>query len=121
VRRELPANLHHRRLRLESIATEIIRAEGFQINKAKSAIQSAGGRQTVCGVVVNVHPNMGRTEYDRLKATLHNAVAPGPASQNHAGVADFKAHLRGRISWVESLNPTRGRKLREQLARIDWR
>ncbi len=116
-----PANLHRRRIQLESIATEIIRAEGFRLNQAKSAIQSAGGRQTVCGVVVNVHPNMRRSEYERLKAILHNATAHGPASQNHAKAADFRAHLLGRISWVESLNPTRGRKLREQLAKIDWR
>jgi RNA-directed DNA polymerase len=116
-----PARLHRRRVQLESIATEVIRAEGFRANDAKSAIQSAGGRQTVCGVVVNVRPNVRRTEYDRLRATLHNAAAHGPAGQNHAGVADFEAHLRGRISWVESLNPRRGKKLRELLVEIDWR
>jgi hypothetical protein len=116
-----PARLHRRRNQFESIATRIIRAEGFAVNEAKSATQSAGGCQTVCGVVVNVRPNIRRTEYDRLRAILHNAAALGPASQNHNGVADFKAHLRGRISWVESLNPARGDKLRELLAEIDWR
>ncbi len=95
-----PSRLHRRRNQFESIATRIIRAEGFAVNEAKSTIQSAGGRQTVCGVVVNVHPNIRRTEYDRLKAILHNAAAHGQAGQNHDGVADFKAHLRGRISWV---------------------
>ncbi len=114
------AKLHRRRIRLESIVAEIIGAEGFQTNEAKSVIQSASGRQTVCGVVVNVHPNLRRTEYDRLKAILHNAAADGPASQDHAGFSDFEAHLRGRISWVESLNPTHGRKLREKLEEIDW-
>jgi RNA-directed DNA polymerase len=116
-----PARLHRRRSQFESIATTIVRAEGFAVNEAKSTTQSAAGRQTVCGVVVNVRPNIRRTEYDRLKAILHNAGAHGPASQNHDGVADFKAHLRGRISWVHSLNPARGDKLRELLAEIDWR
>jgi RNA-directed DNA polymerase len=116
-----PARLHRRRNQFESIATRIIRAEGFAVNDTKSRTQSAGGRQTVCGIVVNVRPNIRRTEYDRLKATLHNAAAHGQTSQNHDGVADFKAHLRGRISWVESLNPARGEKLRELLAEIDWR
>jgi RNA-directed DNA polymerase len=116
-----PARLQRRRNQFESIATRIVRAEGFPVNEAKSTTQSAGGRQTVCGVVVNVRPNIRRTEYDRLKAILHNAAAHGQASQNHDGVADFKAHLRGRISWVESLNPARGAKLRELLAEIDWR
>lgn len=116
-----PIRLHRRRNHFESIATRIIRAEGFGVNEAKSSTQSAGGRQTVCGVVVNVRPNIRRTEYDRLKAILHNAAARGQASQNHDGVTDFEAHLRGRISWVESLNPARGGKLRELLAAIDWR
>jgi RNA-directed DNA polymerase len=116
-----PARLHRRRRQFESIATTIVRAEGFAVNEAKSTTQSAGGRQTVCGVVVNVRPNVRRTEYDRLKAILHNAAAHGQVSQNHDGVADFRAHLRGRISWVESLNPARRAKLRELLAEIDWR
>jgi RNA-directed DNA polymerase len=116
-----PARLHRRRNQFESIATRIIRAEGFTVNAAKSRTQSAGGRQTVCGVVVNVRTNTRRTEYDRLKAILHNAAAHGPPSQDHDGVAEFKAHLRGRISWVESLNPTRGEKLRELFAEIEWR
>ncbi len=116
-----PARLHRRRNDFEAIATSIIRAEGFAVNEAKSTAQSAGGRQTVCGVVVNVRPNVRRSEYDRLKALLHNAATHGPASQNREEVPDFKAHLRGRISWIESLNPERGRKLHKLLAEIDWR
>jgi hypothetical protein len=115
-----PARLLRRRSQFESTATRIVRAEGFAVNEAKSTTQSAGGRQTVCGVVVNVRPNVRRSDYDRLKAILHNAAADGPVSQNHDGVADFKAHLRGRISWVGSLNPTRGDRLRKLFAEIDW-
>jgi RNA-directed DNA polymerase len=115
-----PAGLHRRRSRFEAIAMTIIRSEGFVINEAKSTTQSAGGRQTVCGVVVNVRTNVRRAEFDQLKATLHNAAAHGPGSQNHDRLTDFKAHLRGRISWVESLNPERGQRLRELFAEIDW-
>ncbi|HEX3801915.1 MAG TPA: reverse transcriptase family protein [Solirubrobacteraceae bacterium] len=112
--------LNRRRNQFESIVKTIIRTEGFTINGAKSTAQGAGGRQTVCGVVVNVHTNVRRTEYDRLKAILHNAAVQGPAGQNQQGIGDFEAHLRGRISWIESLNPTRGQKLRESLEKIDW-
>jgi hypothetical protein len=70
--------------------------------------------------VVNERLNVARSEYDQLKAILHNAARRGPAGENRAGVADFRAHLLGRIAWVESLNPGRGAALRGRFARIDW-
>ncbi len=112
--------LHRHRAAFEALVTTIIRAEGFTPNVAKAAIQSAGGRQTVCGVVVNAHPNVSRRQYEQLKATLHNAAAFGPAGQNRDRVADFRAHLLGRISWVETVNPARGPKLRAMFAQIRW-
>lgn len=115
-----PASLRRRRVEFEPLAAAIAHEEGFALNHRKTTTQSAGGRQTVCGVVVNVRTNLRRSEYDRLKATLHNAVARGPDAQNRAGVADFRAHLLGRIAWVESLNPGRGQKLRRVFAQIDW-
>ncbi len=115
-----PARLIRRRDRFEALAREIIRDEGFELNDGKSRIQAAGGRQAVCGVVVNVRTNVRRSEYDQLKAILHNAARGGPASQNRDQVDDFRAHLLGRISWMGALNPARGRRLRELFAAIDW-
>ena len=112
--------LRRRRSHLQALVAEIAHGEGFTINERKTTLHSAGGRQSVCGVVVNVRPNVLRSEYDELKAILHNAAALGPASQNRAGIADFEAHLRGRISWVASLNPARGEKLRRRFAEIRW-
>ena len=105
---------------LRATAGMIAREEGFTVNERKSALMTRAGRQRVCGIVVNAHPNLAREEYDRLKATLHNAALRGPASENRAGVGDFRAHLLGRIAWVESLHPARATKLRERFARIDW-
>ena len=82
-------------------------------------MQTAGGRRTVCGVLVNVHPNLPRDEYDSLKAILHNAATHGAASQSRTGIPTSKPTC-GRISWVEQVNPERGRKLRELPAEIDW-
>jgi RNA-directed DNA polymerase len=112
--------LRRRRDRFEALVAEIARQEGFAVNPRKTALHGAGGRQSVCGVVVNVRPNVMRSEYDQLKAILHNAARHGPQSQNRAGVPDFEAHLRGRISWVASLNPARGEKLRRRFAEIRW-
>jgi RNA-directed DNA polymerase len=81
-------------------------------------------RQGVCqqlvGVVVNTHPNIRRSEYDRLKAILYNCVRHGPASQNRDGHEDFRAYLLGRIAHVTMLNRPRGQRLRTLFERICW-
>ncbi|MDQ6777048.1 MAG: reverse transcriptase family protein [Actinomycetota bacterium] len=115
-----PSKLRSRHRQFEELVATITREEGFSLNEGKSALSTAGGRQSVCGVVVNVHPNVLRAEYDRLKAILHNCARRGPGTENRAGVADFEAHLRGRIAWVGSLNPNHGEKLRQRFAGIDW-
>lgn len=98
----------------------IVEDEGHLLNPMKTRLRRRGVRQTVTGIVVNQHPNITRAEYDRLKATIHNCVVHGPAEQNRRGAPDFRAHLLGRISWVSSLNPSRGRRLREEFDRIVW-
>ncbi len=105
---------------LRRAAADIARAEGFAVNDGKSTLATRAGRQRVCGVVVNEHPNVARDEYDRLRAILHNAILHGPQSQNRAGVEDFRAHLLGRIAWVAALNPGRGEKLHREFAAVRW-
>jgi RNA-directed DNA polymerase len=65
--------------------------------------------------------NVPRADFDRLKATLHNAVRLGWQSQNRDHHPDFRWHLDGRINWVERLNPHRGARLREIFNYIDWK
>jgi len=115
-----PRSLRSEATRFRSSVARIVREEGFCLNERKSALMTRAGRQRVCGVVVNEHVNMARPEYDQLKAILHNAARSGPSSQNRHAVADYRAHLLGRIAWVESLNPGRGERLRTRFALIDW-
>ena len=56
------------------------------------------GRQRVCGIVTNERPNVVWTEYDALRAILHNSAIHGPATQNRQAVPDFRAHLLCRIT-----------------------
>ena len=114
------SRLRRRREHFERLVAQIAHQEGFAVNLDKSFLQVAASRQSVCGVVVNVRPNISRSEYDELKAILHNAARHGPHSQNRNGVPDFEAHLRGRIAWVASLHPARGEKLRRRFAQIAW-
>ncbi len=114
------ARLRSESTQLQPLVARIAREEGFVVNREKSWLRTAAGRQAVCGVVVNAHPNVTRGEYDQLKAILHNAARHGPESQNRVAVSDFEAHVRGRIAWVTSLNPDRGEKLRRRFAAIEW-
>jgi RNA-directed DNA polymerase len=104
--------------RLRATIAQIAREEGFAINERKSTLTTRAGCQRVCGVVVNQHPNVARSEYDTLRAILHNAARDGVGIQNRAAVPDFRAHLLGRIAWVEQVNPQRGDKLRRGLAAL---
>ncbi|MGH9036290.1 MAG: reverse transcriptase family protein [Acidimicrobiia bacterium] len=106
--------------RFVDLVRTIAADEGFQLHETKTRVQTAAQRQTVTGVVVNRHPNIARTDYDRLRAVLHDAATSGPEAANRAGHPDFRAHLLGRISWMVSVNPTRAGKLEQAFAAIHW-
>jgi hypothetical protein len=94
--------------------------EGFSVNFRKTRVMVRAGRQRIASVVVNDKLAVARDEIDRLRAMLHNCVRTGPAAQNRDGHADFRAHLLGRVSWVGSLDPTKGAKLMAMFERIAW-
>ena len=99
----------------------IVTAEGFRLREDKTSVTPAYRQQRVAGLVVNASPAVSRTDYDELRATLHNCAVTGPAAQNRDERPDFRAYLLGRIGWVAAANPARGVKLRELFARIEWR
>lgn len=107
-----------RRFRIQVCATLL--EEGFQIQARKTRVMFSGQRQQVAGLVLNDRLNTTRQSFDELRALLHNCRHLGPDSQNSEGHADFQSHLRGRIAWHASVNPARGRRLREAFDRIDW-
>jgi hypothetical protein len=94
--------------------------EGFEINTRKTRFLRSGVRQRIAGVVLNAHPNLQRSKYDRLKAILFNCVGQGPESQNRDDHPNFRAYLTGRIAYLHMLNPQRAQKLRNLFDRIQW-
>jgi hypothetical protein len=103
-------------IHVAAIASE----EGFDVQHRKTRLMRRSVRQRVAGVVVNERLNVGRSEYDTLKAVLFNCVRSGPQGQNRAEHADFRAHLAGRVAYVASLNPARGDRLRQLFEQIAW-
>jgi RNA-directed DNA polymerase len=94
--------------------------EGFHAHDRKTRIMRRGVRQHLTGLVINDRLNVVRADYDRLKATLTNCVRTGPESQNRTGHDSFRAHLDGRISFVEMINPAKGQRLRDLFREIKW-
>lgn len=115
-----PSHLATARERITARITRIVVEEGFSLNTRKTRCQRAGGRQSVCHIVVNEHPNLPRDEFDRLKAILHLCVRDGAQRQNRDAHPDWQAHLRGRVAWATQLNPAKGQRLKRVFDRIDW-
>ncbi|MEO8128060.1 MAG: reverse transcriptase family protein [Bryobacteraceae bacterium] len=101
-------------------AAAILMEDGFSVHHRKTRIMHQGVRQYLAGLAVNREVNVLRPDFDRLKATLTNCVRLGPASQNRENHPSFRAHLQGRVAFVESINPQKGRRLRGIFERIHW-
>jgi hypothetical protein len=106
--------------RLTTAVAAIALDEGFRVEHRKTRLMRRSVRQHSLGLVINDKPNLDRREFDRLKATLTNCVRHGPDSQNRAGVANFRDHLRAKIAYVQAVNPPRGARLLQIWERIVW-
>jgi RNA-directed DNA polymerase len=98
----------------------ILREEGFAVRHRKTRIMRQGVRQHLAGLVTNQRLNVQRSVFDRLKATLTNCARWGPESQNRERHPHFRMHLEGRVAFVETINSTRGKRLRTIFKRIQW-
>jgi RNA-directed DNA polymerase len=98
----------------------ILLEEGFRVNHRKTRVMRQGVRQHLVGLVANRHPNIIRSDFDRLKATLTNCVRLGPEDQNREAHPHFRLHLEGRVGFVETINPAKGQRLRKLFDQIDW-
>ena len=106
--------------RFAAHAAAILHEEGFAVNHRKTRIMRQSVRQHLAGLVANQGVNVRRADFDRLKATLTNCVRLGPESQNRGGHASFRAHLEGRVGFVETINAVKGKRLRAILEEIRW-
>ena len=99
-------------------AAAILHEEGFAVHHRKTRIMRQGVCQRLAGLVTNRCVNVPRADFDKLKASLTNCIRHGIESQNRNAHPAFRAHLEGRVGFVESINPARGARLRRLLERI---
>lgn len=101
-------------------AAAIALEEGFSVNHRKTRIMRQAQRQHLAGLVVNQKLGVPRPDRELLEAILTNCIRHGPQSQNREKVADFRAHLEGRIGFLEMVSRDKGRRLRALLEAVDW-
>ena len=106
--------------RFSAHAAAIALEEGFSVNHRKTRIMRQGVRQLLAGIVVNEQRSLPRRDLERLEATLTNCVRFGPESQNRMALPDFRAHLEGRIGFIEMINGMKGQRLRRLFEAIKW-
>ena len=106
--------------RFSTHVAAILLEEGFTVQFRKTRVMRQGVRQHLVGLVANERVNIMRRDFDRLKAILTNCVRMGPETQNRSGHPQFRAHLEGRVGFVEMINPTKGKRLRRIFERIRW-
>lgn len=100
------------------MSRQVLSDEGFKEHPTKTRIMRRGRRQEVTGVVVNEKPAVGRREYRRLRAILHNAAKHGLESQNRSNHPAFAEHLRGQVAFVQMIDPAKGAKLKADLDKV---
>jgi hypothetical protein len=106
--------------RFSTHAAAILTEEGFSVHHRKTRLMRPGVRQHLAGLVINNRLNVIRTDFDALKAILTNCLRHGPETQNRAARPAFRAHLDGRIAFVEMVNPSKGSRLRQIFHQIEW-
>ncbi|HKS72018.1 MAG TPA: reverse transcriptase family protein [Terriglobales bacterium] len=98
----------------------ILLEEGFHVQFRKTRVMRQGVRQHLAGLVTNQKVNIMRPDFDRLKAILTNCVRLGPSSQNREGHPEFREQLAGKVSFIETINPGKGKRLRALYQKIVW-
>lgn len=107
--------------RFSTHAAAIALEEGFGVNHRKTRTMRQGVRQHLAGIVVNQKVSLRRRDLELLEAILTNCGRFGPESQNRAKLPDFRAHLEGRVGFVEMINRAKGQRLRALFERIKWK
>jgi hypothetical protein len=106
--------------RFATLAALILMEEGFTVHHRKTRIMRQSVRQYLASLVTNRRLNVRRKDFDLLKAILTNCVRHGPTNQNREAHPHFREHLAGRVGFIESVHPEKGKRLRAIFEKIGW-
>ncbi len=105
----------------EKITEKLIRIcnqSGYRVNTRKTRITNTFYRKQLLGIVFNVHPNIGKDEYLRLRALTHNCLTQGFETQYRTAgkesTEELITWLGGTINYVHQINPDKGARLQHE-------
>lgn len=93
------------------VVGEVTTAEGFRLQTAKTRVMRSGRAQQVTGVTVNEQLGLSRKERRRMRAAIHQL---DDARAKGAPRLDEEAALRGKLAYLQMLNPAQAAPLRAQ-------
>ena len=90
--------------------------EGFAVHPDKTRVMRSGGRQKVCGLVINgeAQPRVPRALRRQLRAALHNLEQGKPLPDGES-----IARLAGLAAFVHMSDPDLGRSLLQRLGDLE--
>lgn len=91
---------------LKKIVQEIVEAEGFVLNPAKTRLMRRGGCQCVTGVVVNDVAGLSRKDRRQMRAAFHQFAHKSETEQRK---------LLGKLDYLRMLNPDQANALQKLL------
>ena len=116
------AHLH----RFKRLVLRCLNEAGFRPNLRKTVIRGPGSRRIVLGMLVDGdRPRLPREYKDMLNLHLHYLTSPKHGPSTHAtnrrtSVSGIFHHVRGMISWAETVEPEFGKKALERFRSVDW-
>lgn len=99
--------IDHIRAQVQSI----VKNSAFELQIKKTKIRTNKARLTVTGIVVNTTLNLDAKKYGILRAQVHNYVTGKTKLTEHE-----VQQLRGKLAWLDQLNPTKAKPLIARLS-----
>ena len=93
------------------VVSEVVTAEGFRLQTAKTRVMRSGRAQQVTGVTVNEKLGLSRKERRKMRAAIHQLEH---ARAEGAPRPDDEDALRGKLAYLEMLNPAQAAALHAQ-------
>lgn len=112
--------------RFKRLVLKSLNEAGFRPNLRKTTIRGPGSRRIVLGMLVDGdRPRLPKEYKDMLRLHLHYLASPdyGPAAHAQArntSVSGIFHHVRGLISWAETVEPAYGKQLLARFWSADW-